>query len=141
MVSDIFPYRRQFAATGPLYSSITDMARFAAAHLNRGELAGARILEPPAYDAMWAPTSDTGMGTVSIHVGYLRQRLGTGQIDGHPVVSHIGFDEGYAGLLLLAPDDNVAVVMNTNYFDDGVFDTSAWDATVEAMRMILEQGQ
>ena len=44
VVSDIFPYRRQFTPTGPLYSSITDMARFATAHLNRGEFEGTRIL-------------------------------------------------------------------------------------------------
>ncbi len=43
-VTDRFPYRRQFAPTGPLYSSITDMARYAAAHLNRGEFEGSRIL-------------------------------------------------------------------------------------------------
>ncbi len=53
-VTDRFPYRRQFAPTGPLCSSITDMARYAAAHLNRGEFEGSRNLEPTTYDAMWA---------------------------------------------------------------------------------------
>ena len=54
-VTDEFPYRRQYAATGPLYSSITDMARYAAAHLNRGEFEGTRILPATTYDAMWEP--------------------------------------------------------------------------------------
>ncbi len=59
VVSDIFPYRRQFAPTGPLYSSIVDMARYAAAHLNGGEFEGARILPETVYDAMWEPISST----------------------------------------------------------------------------------
>ena len=40
VVSDIFPYRRQFTPTGPLYPSITDMARLAATNLNRGRVRG-----------------------------------------------------------------------------------------------------
>jgi CubicO group peptidase (beta-lactamase class C family) len=141
VVSDIFPYRRQFAATGPLYSSITDMARYAAAHLHRGELDGVRILPALTYDAMWAPTSDTGIELYPTLFGNYGKGWFTGQLDGHPVVSHIGFDEGYGALMLLAPDDNVAIVMNSNYFDEEVFDLSVWDATVEVMRMLLAEGQ
>jgi CubicO group peptidase (beta-lactamase class C family) len=72
VISDIFPYRRQFAPTGPLYSSITDLARFAAANLNRGEFEGVRILPAATYDAMWEPIS-----TADFQLGPLLTPLST----------------------------------------------------------------
>ncbi len=139
-----FPYRRQFAPAGTLYSSITDMARYAAAHLNRGEFEGARILDPTTYDAMWTRISDhhLQLGPVLTPLfGDFGMSWETGEIDGHRIVQHFGSDEGYSALLLLAPDDNVALVMSSNYFDDVDFNPSAWETATEVMRMILEQGQ
>ena len=144
VVSEIFPYRRQFAATGPLYSSITDMARYAAAHLNRGELEGKRILSPSAYDAMWEPISevdiDFGPALTPAFANYgLGWTLGT--IDGHRAVEHFGTDDGYTAAMVLAPDDNVAVVTISNYFDDEEFNLFAWEVAVEAVQTILTKGQ
>ena len=50
-------------------------------------------------------------------------------------------DEGYSALLLLAPDDDVALVMSSNYFDQEEFNPSAWETAIEAMRTILEKSQ
>ncbi len=63
----------------------------------------------------------------------------TGEIDGHRIVQHFGSDEGDSALLLLAPDDNIALVMSSNYFDDVDFNPSAWETATEVMRMILEE--
>ncbi len=65
----------------------------------------------------------------------------TGGIDGHRIVQHFGYDEGYSALLLLAPDDDVALVMSSNYFDQEEFNPSAWETAIEAMRTILEKSQ
>jgi hypothetical protein len=37
-----------------------------------------------------------------------------GEIDGRRIVDHGGFDEGYAAMILLAPDDDLAVTMNSS---------------------------
>ena len=144
VVSDIFPYRRQFTPTGPLYSSITDMARFAAANLNRGEFEGVRILPETTYDAMWSPTSKTtwdlgpimNQTAIDYGMGWM-----LGEIDGHRIVDHGGYDEGYGATVLLAPDDNVAVVMNSNYFDQEEFNMAPWETAIEILAMILAEGQ
>ena len=144
-VSDIFFYRRQFAPTGPLTSSITDMAHFAAAHLNRGEFEGTRILPATTYDAMWEPISDHSLSLGPV-LTPLFDKFGMsweiGEIDGHRIIQHFGYDAaGYCAVLLLAPDDNVALVMSSNYFDEAEFDLSAWETAVKVMQMILTESQ
>ena len=52
---DFYPYSRTHAPSGAFYSSVNDMARFAVANLNHGELNGTRVLPASAYDKMWAP--------------------------------------------------------------------------------------
>jgi CubicO group peptidase (beta-lactamase class C family) len=144
-VADKFPYRRQYAATGPLYSSITDMTRYAAAHLNRGEFEGTRILPATTYDAMWEPISDHYMSAGPVMTplfGKFGMSWEIGEIDGHRIVHHMGYDDaGYCALLLLAPDDNVALVMSSNYFDEVAFNLSAWETVIKAMQIILTEGQ
>lgn len=144
VVSEIFPYRRQFAATGPLYSSITDMARYATAHLNRGQLNGVRVLPETAYDAMWEPISETGWEfgpTLTPLLPNFGMSWTMGELDGHRIVSHFGFDEGYIAAMLLAPDDNVAVVVNSNYFDAEEFNMSAWETAIKVMQRLLAEPQ
>ena len=141
-VSDIFPYRRQFAPTGPLYSSIMDMTRYAAAHLNRGEFEGARILPAEAYAEMWAPISKMTWEVGPIFAPISRDfgmGWNLGDIDGHRIVSHGGFDEGYAAMVLLAPDDDVAVVMNSNYFDTVEFNMAPWETQIQILAKMLDE--
>ena len=52
---DFFPYSRPHAPSGAFYSNVNDMARFAVANMNHGELDGTRVLPASAYDEMWAP--------------------------------------------------------------------------------------
>ena len=39
--------------------------------------------------------------------------------------------------LILAPDDNVAVVMATNYFDSAEFNMSTWETAAGVMTLLL----
>ncbi|MEZ4768825.1 MAG: serine hydrolase [Caldilineales bacterium] len=143
-VSDIFPYRRQFAATGPLYSSITDLARFAAANLNRGEFEGARVLPSTTYDAMWEPISRTDFQPGPV-LTPLSTNFGMGWVVGamgdHRIVDMLGYDQGYGGALILAPDDDIAVVMATNYFDLNEFDLSTWETAANVLQLLLTEDQ
>ena len=137
VISDIFPYRRQFTAAGPLYSSISDLARYALAHLNRGELDGQRILPAADYDAMWEPISAMNVPLFPALQAHYGMGWFVGALDGHRAVGHFGADEGYAALMLLAPDDNVGLVLASNLFDWDEFDVSGWETGIDIMKMLL----
>lgn len=142
VITDRFPYRRQFSPTGVLYSSIMDMARYSVAHLQRGELEGTRILPASAYDAMWETASITGWEEfVPPILKPIQSKFGlgwaVGEVDGHFIADHVGADEGYLAAMELAPDDGIAVVINSNYFDDVESNTRVWEITAEIMQTLL----
>jgi len=108
VVSKIFPYNRAHAPSGTLYSSIEDMSRWAIANLNHGELDGQRILKRETAESMWRPV-----------VPALGMKEGISwfstDVQGHHLVLHSGGDVGFESLLILAPDDSVAVVAMCNF--------------------------
>ena len=57
-----YPYNRPHTPSSDLHSNIVDMARWAMANVNRGELDGHRILKASTYDVMWKPVQ-LGTGT------------------------------------------------------------------------------
>ena len=64
VVSSVFPYNRAHSPSSNLHSNVADMARWAVANLDRGELDGRRILEDPSYDTLWRPSErDPSKGT------------------------------------------------------------------------------
>jgi CubicO group peptidase (beta-lactamase class C family) len=108
IVSKVFPYNRAHAPSGTLYSSIEDMSAWAIANLNHGELNGKRILKRETAELMWQPVADAlgmkeGISWFSTDV------------QGHHLVLHSGGDVGFESLLILAPDDSVAVVAMCNF--------------------------
>src|SRR5438477_3939616 len=108
VVSKIFPYNRAHSPSSTLYSSIEDMSRWAIANMNRGELDGKRILKHETIDLMWRPIADA-----------LRMKEGiswfTTEKQGHRLVLHSGGDVGFESLLILAPEDSVAVIAMSNF--------------------------
>src|SRR5256884_8899316 len=108
VVSKIFPYNRAHAPSSTLYSSIEDMSRWAIANLNHGELDGKRILKRETLDAMWRPVVDA----LSMKEGI---SWFTTEKQGHRFVLHSGGDVGFESLVLLAPEDGVAVVAMSNF--------------------------
>jgi CubicO group peptidase (beta-lactamase class C family) len=108
VVSKIFPYNRAHSPSSILYSSIEDMSRWAIANLNRGELDGKRILKGETIDSMWRPVADA-LG--------MKEGISwfTTEKQGHRFVLHSGGDVGFESLLLLAPEDGVAVVAMSNF--------------------------
>ncbi len=108
VVSKIFPYNRAHAPSSTLYSSIEDMSRWAIANLNRGELDGKRILKRETVDAMWRPVVDA----LSMKEGI---SWFTTDKQGHRFVLHSGGDVGFESLVVLAPEDGVAVVGMSNF--------------------------
>ncbi len=112
VVSKIFPYNRAHSPSSTLYSSIEDMSRWAIANLNHGELDGKRILKQETAESMWQPVADAlgmkeGISWFST------------DIQGHHLVLHSGGDVGFQSLVILAPDDSVAVVAMMNFGGEG----------------------
>src|SRR5215471_7921933 len=102
-VSKVFPYNRAHAPSSTLYSSVGDMSRWAIANLNRGELDGARILKPETVETMWKPVVSAS--------AKMREGISwfIAEDEGHRFVLHSGGDVGFESLLVLAPDDAIAV--------------------------------
>lgn len=91
--------------------------------LNRGELDGVRILQPESFDALWHGAITTGWyDTLGAHFGPAYEQYGlgwfTGEAAGHRVVGHAGGGNGYNAQIELAPNDNVGIVIMSNWLVD-----------------------
>jgi len=108
VVSKVFPYNRAHAPSSTMYSNIEDMSRWAMANLNHGELDGKVILKRETAELMWRPVVDA-LG--------MKEGMSwfTTESQGHRLVLHSGGDPGFESLLVLAPDDAVAVVVMCNF--------------------------
>jgi CubicO group peptidase (beta-lactamase class C family) len=124
VLSTVYPYNRPHAASSTLHSNLTDMLRWAAANLRKGELDGNRILPSPAIDRMWtiaydrtsefaerARRANRPMRYTSIGQG-LGWRMFT--LDGQYLINHSGGDTGFRSDVLLWPADSSAVVVMMN---------------------------
>ena len=107
-VSDVYPYNRRHAPSSTLNSSVSQMTRWMLANLNRGELNGRRILRAESYDLLWTTTTDPGSPQVGLS-WFL------GEHAGHRTVAHGGGDTGFRSYILLLPDDDVGVVLASNW--------------------------
>lgn len=107
VVSKVFPYNRMHSPSSTLYSNVLDMARWAIANMNRGELDGKRILKDSTYDVMWKPAGDQWQRIgISWFLGKHRE---------HQTISHSGGDTGFVSNLVLIPEQSIAVVMMSNF--------------------------
>lgn len=106
-VSPVFPYNRIHSPSSTLYSSVLDMARWAMANMNRGELNGKRILKAATYDVMWKPAGEQ-WSQIGIS-WFLRKHRD------HQMIGHSGGDTGFRSNLMMLPAEGIAVVMMSNY--------------------------
>ncbi|HLU29068.1 MAG TPA: serine hydrolase domain-containing protein [Glycomyces sp.] len=122
------PIDTRFDQTGPSYGylggSITDLARFALAHLNEG----APVLEAASAGQMHtgtAPVSETSSYGLGWYVNSRHEGLDT------PTVWHVGATPGYSAGVILLPELDRALVMAQNaygYFQDGPLIGAMFDA-------------
>jgi CubicO group peptidase (beta-lactamase class C family) len=119
-VVKFYPYNRAHSPSSDLHSNITDMARWAMANLNRGELDGQRILKSSTYDVMWKPAAER-TPTASVGISWFLTEL-----NGRAAVFHNGGDDGFRSRLILFPARRVAVIFMTNcdFGSLGVIDTA-----------------
>jgi len=97
------------AAAGGAYSTLRDMARYAAALLGGGANDHGRILTPESLATMFAPHYRPDPRLSGIGLSFWRA-----EADGHLVIDHGGILPGFNGELFLAPDDGIGVLAFTN---------------------------
>ena len=146
IVTDAIPYSRQFAAANNLHANVEDMARFAQANLNRGELDGFTLVASPHYDEMWTVQNETNLGEFQMGTFYptaLFANQGMGwsvtEIMDHPVVHAYGGERGYQSVLMLAPKDNLGVIVMGNRAAGEDFYTL--ESATDIMGMLLDAGE
>jgi CubicO group peptidase (beta-lactamase class C family) len=114
VVSKVAPYNRIHSPSSNLLSSVNDMARWAMANLNRGELDGKRILKDSSYTLMWTPAFVDAKQTNWRYKRGAGISWVLGDYEGHPVVSHPGGDTGFVADFVMMPDKGIAVVWMMN---------------------------
>jgi CubicO group peptidase (beta-lactamase class C family) len=97
------------AAGGGIYSTTRDIARFAAALIGGGANEHGRILKPATLATMFEPHYRPDPRVPGWGLGFAR-----GEVGGHRVVGHDGILPGFNSTLLVAPDDDLAIVAFAN---------------------------
>ena len=107
--SKVYPYNRIHSPSSNLHSNVTDMALWAIANMNRGELGGTRILQRSTYDLMWKPAAEFGGKPSPAGISwFLREHRG------NKLVAHDGGDTGFLTGLAMMPEKKIAVIWMTN---------------------------
>jgi CubicO group peptidase (beta-lactamase class C family) len=124
VLSSVYPYNRPHAASSTLHSDLTDMLRWVAANLRKGELEGHRILPVAAIDQMWTMAYDrtaefserARRSGRPMRYASIGQALGwrVFTLQGQDLVSHGGADVGFRSDVLLWPAQSSAVVVMMN---------------------------
>jgi CubicO group peptidase (beta-lactamase class C family) len=109
-VSDVYPYNRRHAPSSTLNSSVSQMTRWMLVNLGWGELDGTRILRRESYDLLWTATTDSREDGLSVGLSWFLL-----EEEGHRVVMHGGGDTGFRSYILLMPDDDIGVVIASNW--------------------------
>jgi CubicO group peptidase (beta-lactamase class C family) len=108
-----YPYNRAHTPSSDLHSSVTDMARWIIANINRGELDGSRILERSSYDTMWKPAAETS-SVKQFGINHVGISWFLGELENEKTVIHPGGDTGFRTFLILVPARKVGVVVMMN---------------------------
>ena len=136
---DFFPYVRMHAPESGLLSTVRDMARFAIANMNHGELNGQRVLASDAYDEMWAPqAASTWVDMFGPQVTNYGLGWWVGEFQGQPIIGNYGAFAGFQTHLGIFPAQDFAVVAMVNAYngENGVF--GAYEIGNEVAALLLE---
>jgi CubicO group peptidase (beta-lactamase class C family) len=103
-----YPYNRAHTPSSDLHSNVVDMARWAIANMNRGELDGHRILKTSTYDVMWKRATPPD-AKANVGISWFLS-----EADGEQRVSHNGGDDGFLTALVMVPARKTAFICMTN---------------------------
>jgi CubicO group peptidase (beta-lactamase class C family) len=95
--------------SGGIFSTVRDVARFAAALMGGDATEHGSILRPATLSTMFEPHYRPDPRVPGWGLGFAR-----GEAGGHRLVGHDGILPGFNSTLLVAPDDGLAVIAFTN---------------------------
>ncbi|MCI0546311.1 MAG: beta-lactamase family protein [Candidatus Rokubacteria bacterium] len=130
VVGVVYPYHRAHAPSSTLKSNVPDLARWLAAHLDRGEAAGGRLLARATMEGMWEPQAAIEGAGADMTLGWFLRRH-----RGSRVLLHAGRDPGFNALVAFLPDRGVGVILLSNYDGQSAFEM------VEIADGLLDVGQ
>lgn len=107
--SKVYPYNRIHSPSSDLHSNVLDMARWAIANMNRGELDGARILKSSTYEVMWKSAGKFNGKASPAGISWFLDNY-----KGNELIGHDGGDTGFLTELAMLPDKKIAVVWLAN---------------------------
>jgi CubicO group peptidase (beta-lactamase class C family) len=102
---DRYPWDRAMAPSAGLNSSINDMTRWAALHLNRDPA----LLSPASYDAMFQYRLDSSWEGIAMGLGWQLQKRGDEWLP-----RHYGQEHGFTSSIILYPQQRRAIVILSN---------------------------
>jgi CubicO group peptidase (beta-lactamase class C family) len=100
-----YPWDRALLPSAGLNASITDMMRWAAAHLNRDPA----LLSPASYDALLSRRLDSGWEGMAMGLGWQLEERGDLWLP-----RHAGSEHGFSALLTLYPEQRRAIIILSN---------------------------
>jgi len=102
------------AGAGSVYSTTSDMARYAAALLGGGANEHGSVLRPETLARMFEPHYQPDPRIPGMGLAFFRDEIG-----GHRTVGHDGIWKGFLSDMVLAPDEGIGVLAfaNTGGFD------------------------
>ncbi|HLY18049.1 MAG TPA: serine hydrolase [Bryobacteraceae bacterium] len=119
------------APAGAINSSVSDLAKWVALQLNKGEIPGAekkRLFSERQSREMWSPqtilpTGEPPPALAALRTDFAAYGLGWNlrEYRGHKLVGHTGGLPGYVSQVTLIPDMQLAVVVLTNQESGGMF--------------------
>ena len=100
-----YPWDPTMAPISGLNSSINDMTRWAALHVNRDPA----LLSPASYDAMFQHRLDSGRDGIAMGLGWQLEKRGDGWLP-----RHYGQEHGFTTSITLYPQQRRAIVILSN---------------------------
>lgn len=97
------------AGASNIYSSVNDMAPYVAALMNGGANANGRILQPETLALMIQPHFQLDTRLPGQGLAFFLRDIG-----GHRTIGHSGGWSGFISQMLVAPDDELALLVFTN---------------------------
>jgi CubicO group peptidase (beta-lactamase class C family) len=104
------PYKRvMIGAAGSIFSSVNEMAKYAAALMNGGENQYGRVIQSETLDMMMTPQLDNDIRVFNMGLTFWLEKYGD-----HLVIEHGGGWPGFISSFRVAPKEKVAVMAFVN---------------------------
>lgn len=109
ILTDRFPYNREFSPSGGLFTSIGDMNKWMIFNLNDGEYNNFKPLSENYFSLLTTPRIDTKED------GYIGLSWFTKPTNAGKIIFHDGLDLGYSALMILYSDPKIGILVLSNH--------------------------